>query len=150
MDTNTTKGMNSDTKKMLIVVAVIVALIGAYFLVTYKAQAPLATPQENPQNTQTATETVYTSKVFTFASATDKFTIQYDATADKAKLSLDDKVYELNRAMSGSGARYLSTDGTVEYWEHQNKASVKIGDKTIFDEAANVTATADETTGTGL
>lgn len=38
----------------------------------------------------------------------------------------------LTEAMSGSGARYLSTDGTVEFWEHQGEGKLSANDEQIF------------------
>jgi putative hemolysin len=39
---------------------------------------------------------------------------------------------ELKQAVSGSGARYLSADNKVEFWEHQGEATVSIDGKQIF------------------
>ncbi len=38
----------------------------------------------------------------------------------------------LTETMSGSGARYLSADGTVEFWEHQGEGKLSVDEKQIF------------------
>jgi putative hemolysin len=38
----------------------------------------------------------------------------------------------MNIAESASGARYLSQDGKVEFWEHQGEATISIDGKKIF------------------
>jgi putative hemolysin/membrane-bound inhibitor of C-type lysozyme len=38
----------------------------------------------------------------------------------------------LSQAMSGSGARYLSADGKVEFWEHQGEGRLSVDGKEIF------------------
>ncbi|EKD24075.1 MAG: hypothetical protein ACD_81C00114G0002 [uncultured bacterium] len=38
----------------------------------------------------------------------------------------------LAQAISASGARYLSTDGTIEFWEHQSEGRLSVNGKEIF------------------
>ena len=38
----------------------------------------------------------------------------------------------IKQAMSGSGARYLSSDGKVEFWEHQGEGKLSVDGKAIF------------------
>jgi putative hemolysin/membrane-bound inhibitor of C-type lysozyme len=35
-------------------------------------------------------------------------------------------------ALSGSGARYISTDGTVEFWEHQGEGTLRKNNEVLF------------------
>lgn len=39
---------------------------------------------------------------------------------------------ELKQAVSASGARYLSADNKVEFWEHQGEATVSVDGKQVF------------------
>ncbi len=56
----------------------------------------------------------------------DSFSIRYTADAAQAELSYSGLTYVLNRAVSGSGSRYTTTDESVEYWEHAGQATVTI------------------------
>lgn len=105
--------------KNLIAILVLLLLVGgAYFLITNNSGSP---------EEAAATET------FTFRSNEKQITIQYDETGDKAFLTLDGERYELDRAISASGARYLSADEDIEYWEHQGTATVRIGGEVVFE-----------------
>lgn len=104
-------------RNLIIFLVIIVLLGGAYFLITKKDKSG---------------QTSYTSPVYTFVSDDKEISIQYNTDGDKAELTLDGKKYELESAVSGSGARYLSADGTVEYWEHQGEATVKVNGETVF------------------
>jgi membrane-bound inhibitor of C-type lysozyme len=59
---------------------------------------------------------------FTFACASgSSFTVSYDGKG-AAMVEAGGKSYTLPSALSGSGARY--SDGSVEFWEHQGKATL--------------------------
>jgi putative hemolysin len=52
------------------------------------------------------------------------------ALITSADFSLDH--LELKVAPSGSGARYLSEDSSIEFWEHQGEGRLTIGNKEVF------------------
>lgn len=71
----------------------------------------------------------------TYGSGVDILTANYRIKANTVilnseKLSLNN--VELKIAESGSGARYLSPDGKIEFWEHQGEATVKVDGKEVF------------------
>ena len=52
------------------------------------------------------------------------FSVQYSgADRGRAHLATDTDQYELRRVRSASGARY--SDGGVEFWEHQGRATLR-------------------------
>lgn len=107
--------------KNLFIAIIIIILLGAgyYFFVS-----------KNNTN-----KVVYTSDIFTFADGGKKFTIQYNDDTSKAEVVFDGKKYELNVAISGSGARYTNPDESVVFWEHQGTASLEINGQNVFQEA---------------
>ncbi|MEA4910714.1 hypothetical protein SDC9_07794 [bioreactor metagenome] len=79
-------------------------------------------------------EGVLSSVVYKNASGTEVFA-SYNLKTDKAYISSLDLYMnnlELNHAVSGSGARYLSADGEVELWEHQGEGTVSIRGEEAF------------------
>lgn len=110
-------------KNLIIFLVVIAVLVGAYFLITTKS---------DPESAVTWGET------YTFTSEEGDITVRFDELGDKAELTLGGVKHELERAISASGARYLSADESVEYWEHQGTATVRIDDEVVFEGAAAV------------
>ena len=108
---------------LVLVIIVIIGVVGYLFYI-----------QNNPvDDTQSAT---YSSDVYTFAAPEGQFTIQYNEEGTKAQLSYDGTQYELDSVVSGSGAKYENTDGTVMFWEHQGKALFEINGEEVFAENA--------------
>lgn len=72
----------------------------------------------------------------TFASEDGKeIQIGFFLKEDRAMLNATDfgiSNYELKSAVSASGARYLSTDNRIEFWEHQGEATLSLDGKEIF------------------
>lgn len=100
-------------KKILTVgLLVFVGVVGYVYLL--KTNEPATTP-------------VFTGEVFTFYCPGDfTFTVQYDVTAEHARLSLSGVQYLLERAPAGSGSRYQSIDEAAEFWEHQDEAMLRL------------------------
>lgn len=103
-----------------IIVAVIVLMLGAW-LFTSRVKAPNAP--------------VFIDEVTVFSDDNGQFTIQYNESADKALLSLSGVQYELDREPSASGARYVSADKTVLFWEKGGEALVEINGQVAFENA---------------
>lgn len=101
-------------KKIIIIVILVGLAVFVYFNL-------------NGGKTTSSPEPTYTSDVFTFYCPSDlTFTIQYDDAADNAVLSLSGIQHKLVRSRSASGARYASSNGEVEFWEHQDEASLQL------------------------
>lgn len=79
------------------------------------------------------------SELFTFSGDAISFTIQYTDDGEHAQLQYLGTPYELTRAVSASGARYESSDGSIVFWEHQGTASLEIAGATIIQEATLIT-----------
>lgn len=100
-----------------IVVLVVIMLIGGFFYF---------------QSTQTETTTepiIFTDE------QNNTFTIQYDDSRENAVLSLSGMQHDLVRAVSASGAKYESEDGSVVFWEKGGEARVEIDGEVMFEEA---------------
>lgn len=52
--------------------------------------------------------------------------IAYSVEGDRATLLFDEEEYQLQRAVSGSGARYTNSDESIIFWEHQGEATLEI------------------------
>jgi membrane-bound inhibitor of C-type lysozyme len=113
---------------ILTILGVIIIIVAAYFI--YKAPKPTDQNQSG----------IYTSDVYTFSTDKDAVTIQYNDDSSKAELNLNGTTYDLERAISGSGAKYETDDGSVVFWEHQGAASVTIDNETVVDGAVLQTA----------
>lgn len=69
-------------------------------------------------------------KTFTWTCPdTSTFSITYGTTSEDATITNGMDTYAVRVAQSGSGARYLSEDGSVEYWEHGGEARLTIDNK---------------------
>lgn len=51
--------------------------------------------------------------------------ITYSTGGDRATLLFDGEEYQLQRASSGSGARYTNQDESIVFWEHQGEAMLE-------------------------
>lgn len=70
---------------------------------------------------------IYTSEAYAFECQNEGvFTIQYDASGDRALLSLSGTRYELRREVSGSGSRYIDRDKSLLFWERQGEAMLRL------------------------
>lgn len=79
-------------------------------------------------------EGIINSVVYRNASGTEVFA-SYNLKTDKAYMSSLDLFMnnlELDHAVSGSGARYLSANGEVELWEHQGEGAVSVRGEEVF------------------
>lgn len=79
-------------------------------------------------------EGVINSVVYQNASGTPVFA-SYNLRTDKAYISSLDLYMnnlELEHAVSGSGARYVSADGEVELWEHQGEGTISVRGDEVF------------------
>jgi len=121
-------------KKVLGVVFVLllVTVAGGYYL------ANNSTPEVLSED-----RVVYSSEVFSYAGNEAQFTVQYSEGADFAQVQLGGASYELERARSASGARYISSDSTVEFWEHQGGATLQINGESVVENATLMNASAD-------
>jgi len=57
--------------------------------------------------------------------------VTYGNNGDNATVIHDGEIYELDRAISASGARYANSDETVVLWEHQGEVTLEIGGQTV-------------------
>ena len=62
----------------------------------------------------------------TFVTGDQEFSITYSENADRAMVEYSGMEYELEVARAASGARYVSADGSVVFWEHQGEAMLEI------------------------
>ena len=113
-------------KKILILISVLVLLVVGYFVFINK---------DSNSDTQSVT---YNSDVFTYASADEKFTVQFSEDTDKAKLVYNDTEYELERAVSASGAKYENDDGSVIFWEHQGEGIFEVNGEAVLTPTAKL------------
>jgi len=120
-------------KQILIILALILLFGLGYFLVSMSNQSEVS-PQP---------PVVYSSEVETFSTDSREFTIQYSSESEYAQLGIDGTVYDLERAVSASGAKYANEDESVIFWEHQGEAMVEINGEMIF-EGATVSGAQDE------
>ena len=101
--------------KIAIVVGLVLVLVSAGFFYVF-----VNLPDE-PESV------VYLDESFTFVSSEDEdLTVWYDQSADFARVSFADNEYELERTVSGSGARYESSNGLVVFTEHQEEARLEV------------------------
>jgi membrane-bound inhibitor of C-type lysozyme len=108
--------------KIAIVVGLVLVLVSAGFFYVF-----VNLPDE-PE------PVVYLDESFTFVSCEDvDLTVWYDQSADFARVSFADNEYELERTVSGSGARYESDNGLVVFTEHQGEARLEVdGELTVI------------------
>ena len=107
-------------KIYLLVILVVIVSLGAFLLI-YSNQV-----ESDP------VESAVT--VFTDAE-NNQFTIQYGSDTNTAQLSVDGVDYELEHAVSASGAKYQTSDGQVVFWERGGEATVEIGGEVVFEDA---------------
>jgi hypothetical protein len=70
-----------------------------------------------------------------YSDGTNEVRVVYRMKTRTAVLFAETLVYDgldLAQAMSGSGTRYLSLDGTVEFWEHQGEGTLSVDGKELF------------------
>ena len=75
---------------------------------------------------------VSTSGAFTDGSTTIRMVYRTEGSFLRAAALGFDHL-DMTVATSGSGARYLSTDGAVEFWEHQGTATIHKGGALLFE-----------------
>ena len=76
--------------------------------------------------------TVYVDESFEFVDAQgSEITVEYDESADFARVTFADNQYELSRVASGSGTRYESANGLVVFSEHQGEVRLEVGDQPV-------------------
>ncbi len=80
-------------------------------------------------------ESTYTGEIFKFYTESDSFTVQYSVDGELAKVMFGGNTYELKRARSASGARYVSADNSVVFWEHQGEALIEIAGENVIEGA---------------
>ena len=78
------------------------------------------------------TEVTYVGETSVFTNDSQELTVQYDESADAARVTYDDNQYELARVQSASGTRYQSGNGLVVFTEHQGEARLEIGGDTVL------------------
>jgi uncharacterized protein len=68
------------------------------------------------------------SKTANYENGTTSVTVVYRMFDDTAIISVSEGIRSvlLNLVRSGSGARYLSSDGTLEFWEHQGEGTLSV------------------------
>jgi len=110
-------------KKILLSVAAAVVLAGIVFLVT----------RNNPD--EMALEAELSNQIEFYETADGQFSIQYDESTDRAKLSLNGEQYYLEKSVSDTGTRYESADGNVVFYKTEGQANVEIDDALIFENA---------------
>lgn len=70
-----------------------------------------------------------------YSNSKDTVSVTYRIKAGTAILNAPTQGYnyiELKRAQSGSGARYLSDDSKIEFWEHQGEGKLTVDGKEVF------------------
>lgn len=72
-----------------------------------------------------------------YKSASSSVTVIYRGEKESSTAILDAPAFgytdtTLIIAVSGSGARYISTDGTVEFWEHQGEGTLRKNNEVLF------------------
>ncbi len=82
-----------------------------------------------------ATPIIYNGETVTYVENNNEFTVTYNQEGDKVRLNFEGQQYDLNVAVSGSGARYTNTDESVVFWQHQGKAVVEIDGLIVAREA---------------
>jgi len=130
---------------LIVVLLIIIGAIAIYFTNrkedTSNNNPPVNQTEENqPTEDQTGNEAQATeSETFKFACKDYEFSISYHGeNNDEATLTLPTGTHELKVAVSGSGARYTNEDDTVEYWEHQDTASVKVDGEDVATDCPSV------------
>lgn len=114
---------------MFFTIYTVVFAIGFLVLYTYF---------QKPDTTDSVEPVAYTSEVFTFATTTGQFTVQYSDDAELAQVSLNGVQYQLERAPSGSGVKYESANGTEAFWEYQGEATLEIHGEPVYEGATLV------------
>jgi membrane-bound inhibitor of C-type lysozyme len=56
----------------------------------------------------------------------DELKIRYDNQNNEAIILFHDQKYILQRAISGSGARYVNDDESIVFWEHHGEATLEV------------------------
>lgn len=120
-------------KKIIIFLVVVLLVAIAYFMFMGKTT-----------NAPTNQPVSYAGEIFTFANDEGHFTVQYNADGDKALVKINDSQYDLNSAISGSGAKYESADGKVVFWEHQGDGLLEVDGQTLVPGAKLVADTPDQ------
>lgn len=108
--------MKKETKKIIIFLTVLLLLImaGVLFFISQSEETPLENEEKE-------------SEVFVFECPTGDFIeVSYYEDNDSANVIYGEEEYALNRAVSGSGARYANEDESVVFWEHQGEAMLEV------------------------
>jgi membrane-bound inhibitor of C-type lysozyme len=73
-----------------------------------------------------------------------KIKTTYRSNGDTVTVAHEDETYELNRAVSASGARYANSDETVVFWEHQGEATLEIAGEVVASGSAETDVAAEK------
>lgn len=119
-------------RNILIIWGLIVVLAIAYIL--FKSGQ---NPTDRYEVTNQSSDVGFANSA-TFTTDDQEFTITYSDNADIAVLNYNGENYKLERALSASGARYVTVDDSVVFWEHQGEALIEI-DGEIVVEGAKIT-----------
>ncbi|MGM0629423.1 MAG: MliC family protein [Patescibacteria group bacterium] len=113
--------MKKRTKDIMIILMIFLLLIlaGALFSISQSEEPPLENEEKE-------------GEVFVFECPSGDFIeVSYYENSDSANVIYGEEEYTLNRAVSGSGARYANEDDSVVFWEHQAEAMLEIDGETV-------------------
>ena len=118
-------------KKSILIVILLVAValvIGIVKFNIFGDNDSTTQKDENTMNNENVDQYVFTTKDGKTGVLT--YTTENKSTAT---LSVEGKFYQLNVAVSGSGARYINEDESVVFWEHQGEATIEIDGKIKYE-----------------
>lgn len=126
--TNLVEYMIKETKGILVFLVIFLLLVmaGIFFLISENEEIAL---ENGPYEEGEGVGEVY---IFECPSENTVKIAYYD-NSDSAKVIFNDEEYSLNRAVSGSGARYTNEDESVIFWEHQGEALLEIEGETVAE-----------------
>jgi len=106
--------------KLAVLVGVVLIFLSAGFIYV------MITAQDEP------VVTTYVDETFVFVdSSGEEIAVQYDYSAEFAKVTYAGNVYELNRVESASGVEYQTSNGRVIFFERQGEARLEISDEVV-------------------
>lgn len=119
--------------KKIIVIILAATVAGGIGFAVY--QNNISNKNEVKDKAPETSSIAYSKGPYEFKAGNQSFLISYDQSSDHALLDMGGKEYELNRAVSGSGARYTNDDESVVFWEHAGEAMIEVNGVTIIEHA---------------
>lgn len=127
----------NDNKKLVIGVAILIAVVAGYLLFINKNHKPPAVNVPDKEGVTVGEEETASNqeKTFTFTSPTTKENVSLTFSADGQTASLSGLGFEatpLSVATSGSGARYINDGEKLEVWNRGDDVTISRAEKEIF------------------